>query len=175
MARFARVAEGAVAELIVLPDGLAPSTLFAADIAPSIHPCGEDVAEGWTFDGSGFAVPVAPPPSAEALVAYAADKRWRVEIGGITVAGVGIATDRASQAMITGAAAFARENPAAVIDFKAAGGFVSISAAQVIAIGLAVGAHVQSCFAAEAALVAAIGAGTVMDFAGVDGWAWPEA
>lgn len=173
MARYARVADGAVAEILVLPDGLATSTLFAAEIASAIHACGEDVAEGWTFDGSGFAEPVDPTPSAGTLKAYAAAKRWQVETGGISVGGASIQTDRASQAMITGAFAYAQANPSASIAFKAGGGFVMLAAADVEAIANAVGAHVQACFAAEAAIVAAIEAGAITTFAAIDGADWP--
>jgi len=60
MARYARVADGAVAELLTLPDTLLPAGLFTDDIAAAMHPCGEDVAEGWTFDGSVFTPPDAP-------------------------------------------------------------------------------------------------------------------
>lgn len=112
-------------------------------------------------------------PSADRLRAYAAEKRWRVETGGITVGGASIATDRASQAMITGAHAYALANPEATIAFKSAAGFVTLTSAQVIAIATAVGVHVQACFLVEAAVGAAITAGTITDFAAIDGADWP--
>ncbi|MDR3473316.1 MAG: DUF4376 domain-containing protein [Devosia sp.] len=102
------------------------------------------------------------------LKTVAADKRWQVETGGITVSGAAIPTDRASQAMITGAVAFAQLNSDASIDFKAGGGFVTLTAAQMIAVGQAVGAHVQACFAAEKAIDADIDAGTITTAAQVD-------
>lgn len=113
------------------------------------------------------------PPSAEVLKAYAADKRWQIETGGISVAGAAIQTDRASQAMITGAFAYAQANPSASIAYKTEGGFVMLSAAEIEAIANAVGAHVQACFAAEAAIVAAIEAGAITSFAAIDGADWP--
>jgi len=91
----------------------------------------------------------------------AATKRWRVETGGITILGAAIPTSRDDQAMITGAVAFAQLNPAASIDFKASSGWETLSSEQMIGIGQAVGAHVQACFAAEAAIDADIDAGII--------------
>jgi ABC-type glycerol-3-phosphate transport system substrate-binding protein len=95
------------------------------------------------------------------LPAYAANARWLKETGGITVGGAAISTDRESQSMINGARSLVQEKPDAVIMFKAAGGFVSLDAPSVTAIALAVGEHVQACFAKEAEVVAAITAGTI--------------
>ena len=107
----------------------------------------------WTPDPSSIITAADKAAAAlAALPAYAAGKRWLVETGGITVAGAHIQTDRDSQAMITGAYAYAQANPDATINYKAEGGFVALTAAQMTAIGLAVGAHVQACFAAEAAI-----------------------
>lgn len=133
-------------------------------------------AEGGGYDVTGSDDAIAALtalPSADRLRAYAAEKRWRVETGGITVGGASIETDRASQAMITGAHAYALANPEATIAFKAAAGFISLSADQVIAIATVVGAHVQACFAAEATISAAITAGTITDFAAIDAADWP--
>lgn len=109
-----------------------------------------------------------PPPTAVPLDAYAAAKRWQVETGGIVVSGASIDTTRESQAMITGAHAYAQANPEATISFKAAGGFVTLDAATMIAVASAVGQHVQACFAREAAVVAAITAGDVTTTAEID-------
>lgn len=102
------------------------------------------------------------------LVAYAAEARWRREVDGVTVAGAAIATDRESQAMIAGAHAYVQANPAATIKWKAEGGFVTLDSTAVTAIALAVGAHVQACFAAEADVLAAIEAGTITTPAEID-------
>lgn len=173
MARYARITDGVVDEIITCADGVDPATILHPEVAASLHPCGGEVAEGWVFDGSSFAAPVVPPPTKADLKAYAASKRWEIETGGITVAGAAIQTDRASQAMITGAFAYAQPNPTASIAYKAAGGFVMLAAAEVEAIANAVGAHVQACFAAEAAIVGAIEAGAITTFAAIDGADWP--
>ncbi len=114
-----------------------------------------------------------PPGAAPAplldLKAYAAAKRYVVETAGITVGGVAVRTDRASQATLTGAFNYAQQNPAAIIKWKTATGvFVDLDAATVTAVANAVGAHVQACFAKEAEVAAAIDAGTITDTAGVD-------
>lgn len=107
------------------------------------------------------------------LVAYAADKRWRVETGGITVGGVPVATDRESQGLITGAHAYVQINPGVTIKYKSGTGFIDLDAATVTAVATAVAAHVQACFAAEADVAAAIQRGDILTLGEVDAWPWP--
>jgi len=95
------------------------------------------------------------------LVAAAADARWRKEIAGIDVGGMSVATDRGSQAMIAGAHAYLSQSPESVIRFKDLAGFATLNAEAVKAVALAVGAHVQACFAIEAELFDAIGSGAI--------------
>lgn len=113
-------------------------------------------------------------PSKERLLAYAADKRWQVETGGIAVAGAAIDTSRDSQAMITGAYAYSQAHPEEPIKFKAASGWVTLDAATIAAIATAVGAHVQASFAVEESVDAAIAAGTIISFAEIDVAGWPS-
>jgi hypothetical protein len=110
------------------------------------------------------------------LVAYAAAKRYAVETGGIVVAGVKVATDRDSQAMIGNAFAYIQASNATSVRFKAASGWVTLSADQVKALALAIGAHVQAAFATEDDLDAAINASppTVTSTAQIDAAAWPS-
>ncbi|MEW6595639.1 MAG: DUF4376 domain-containing protein [Thermodesulfobacteriota bacterium] len=104
------------------------------------------------------------------LAAY----RYQIETGGVTVGGSQVATDRESQAMIAGAKLFSDMNPAALVDWKTATGWVQIDAATITAIANAVGAHVQACFSAERAHSAALDAlSTVEGVAAYDittGW-----
>ncbi|MDQ2083092.1 DUF4376 domain-containing protein [Xanthobacteraceae bacterium Astr-EGSB] len=103
------------------------------------------------------------------LVAYAAATRWRRETGGVTIAGVTVATDRESQAMLSGAHAYVQANPAAAtIRWKSEDGFVALDAPQITALALAVGAHVQACFTAEADIAAGIESGTITTRAEID-------
>jgi len=104
------------------------------------------------------------------LSAYAAAKRYAVETGGILVNGAPIATDRESQAMIGNAFAYVQAASAASVSYKTAAGFVSLTADQIKAVALAVGAHVQACFKAEDDADAGINASppTITTFAQVD-------
>lgn len=107
------------------------------------------------------------------LLAYAADKRGRVETGGIVVNGAAIDTSRDSQAMISGAFAYSQANPDKLIKFKAASGWTTLDAATVAAIATAVGDHVQACFAAEEEVAAAIEAGAITSIEEIDAADWP--
>lgn len=129
-----------------------------------------DLAE-WTASG-GAITPYAAPPID--LYAYAAAKRWAVQSGGISVGGVSVDTGDASRSMIADAVAYVQAAGGASIAFKATSGWVTLTSGEVVAIGLAVGAHVQACFAAERAIAAAISAGTVTTTAEIDAWAWPS-
>lgn len=127
----------------------------------------------WIAQG-GVIAPYAPPPVTRAdLVAYAASRRWAIQTGGITVGGITVDTSDASRAMIADAVAYVQASGVASVDFKAVGGWATISAADLVAIGLAVGAHVQAAFAAERAVDAAIAAGAITTAAQIDAWAWP--
>lgn len=116
--------------------------------------------------GGGAVVPYAPPPVD--LPAYAAAVRFAKETGGIAVSGASIETDRASQAMISGAYSFAKDNPNASIDFKASSGFVTLTSAQMVSIGQAVAVHVQACFSTEKTVAAGIAAGSITTPAQID-------
>jgi hypothetical protein len=105
------------------------------------------------LDAGAYEVAPYEPPQV-VLSVYAASKRYEKETGGITLNGIPIATDRQSQAMITGAYNYVQVNAAATIKWKAENGFVELNAAQITALALAVGAHVQACFAKEAEVVA---------------------
>lgn len=124
------------------------------------------------------AVEAMSSPSAQAaremaaLKAYAAARRFAAETGGIVVGGQQIDTSRESQSMINGAYALVSAS-STPIRFKAASGWVTLSPEDVQAIALAVGAHVQACFAVEADLSASIDAGIVTDTAAIDAANWP--
>ena len=109
-----------------------------------------------------------PLPTAAGLAAYAATARYAKETAGILVAGAPIATDRDSQNLISGAYSYVLAKPDATINFKTAAGFVVLTADQIQAIALAVGGHVQACFAVEAQVDAAIQAGTITTTAQID-------
>lgn len=79
--------------------------------------------------------------------------RYEAETGGVTVDGAVIATDRGSQGLLTAAVVMARLDPEFKTRWKCADGrFVQLDAVQLRAIGDAVTAHVEACFAREAEL-----------------------
>jgi hypothetical protein len=93
------------------------------------------------------------------LAAYAATARYNKEVGGTTVSGVAYPTDRETQAKLTAAYSMAAANSALTIDWKLANGtFATLTAAQVMAIAIAVGTFVQKCFSTEAAVAVGINA-----------------
>lgn len=120
------------------------------------------------------AVSAARQPLPMDLGEYASSKRWRVETGGITVAGVPVATDDRSKTMIMGARIKADADEGYSVGWKGAdGSFVTLAAPQIIAISDAVLAHVDACFLAEAAVAAAIADGDITTTQQVDDWPWP--
>jgi hypothetical protein len=127
------------------------------------------VAVGWIVDVDGSIAPyVQPAPTKAALTTYAANARFIKETSGIIVAGAAIATDRDSQAMINGAQAYVTAASVASIAYKTSSGWATLTAAEVLATAVAVGAHVQACFVAESTLDAAITAGTITTTAAID-------
>lgn len=82
--------------------------------------------------------------------------RYAAEISGVTLSGAVIRTDRESQALITGAALAASHDENYSVTWKAKNGFVTLTAAQIIAVAQAVRAHVEACFDREAELQTAI-------------------
>lgn len=96
------------------------------------------------------------------LIGYAADCRWRKEIGGIVVSGVSVATDDRSKQMILGARLAAEADNGFTTPWVGSDGSINtLGAAQVIAISNAVLAHVAGCFATFADLQSDITDGTI--------------
>lgn len=97
-----------------------------------------------------------PPTLDELKTAKRADiaaARYDAETGGCTVEGVTVATDRGSQALLTAAVVSARLDPEFKTRWKCADGhFVTLDAFQLRALGDAVIAHVEACFAREGEL-----------------------
>lgn len=111
-----------------------------------------------------------------ARLAALAAHRYEIETAGISFGGTTIPTDRQTCAILTGAYVQAAGNPAFAIKFKSPDGtFTPINATQILAVGDAVTAHVQACFARESDLADAINA--AQDFAALaaidTGSGWP--
>ena len=99
-----------------------------------------------------------------------AARRFQVETGGTTVAGVQVNTERDSQALLTGAAFAATIDPDYRIKWKAATGFVDLTGEQVLGITSQVRAFVQACFNREAELLEAVEAGSIAAEMLEEGW-----
>ena len=92
----------------------------------------------------------------EALAALKAARDAAIARG-IARDGLQVQTDDLSQSRLTAAALAAQLDPGATVRWKlATGDFVALSAPQIIAIAMAVRAHVQACFDREADLAAQI-------------------
>ncbi|NTG00121.1 DUF4376 domain-containing protein [Agrobacterium rhizogenes] len=170
---FARLVDGVVVETTAVDDNQKIVDLYHPDIAKLFVSCGSSVQQGYLYDGKTFSAPVIPEITPDDLLTYAATKRYAVETGGITVDGSKVATDRQSQALITGAYNYVQANPDVTVTFKTSVGFVELTAAQMMAIANAVAAHVQASFAAESEIIAEISAGTIKATADIDAFAWP--
>ena len=143
---------------IEIPDGLVPGVdIFTEAFAATLVPLVPGAAVGFVVQGDGtFAAPPEPAPSVAELLAYAAGRRYAVETGGLALNGAVIATDETSQAKIGNAYQLLQATGAARVEFKAQNGFVTLSAEQFKGLAIAVGLHVQACFAVEAEVEAAI-------------------
>lgn len=149
-----------IADTAGIPSG------WVAAVAPS--PPGGKVArmvEGaWLF--------VSPPLlSAVDLAAYAGRKRWETEISGILFDGHPIPTDDRAKALISGAYQKARADAAATKRWQISAApivFVTLSNAQLIALGLAAETFVQSTFDTLDTVAAGIAGGTITTTAAID-------
>lgn len=167
--RIAIIENGTVARVILAgPDWQA--------VFPGAVGVESDTANvGDTYESGLFRPPAAPAPTEADLLAYAADLRWRIETGGITVNGVSVRTDEKSQAKISGAVILlTADQTIPAIDWEAQPGvWVSLDAATMQAIGIAVGRHVQACFTALKAVQEAVAAGEIVNFEQIDAADWP--
>jgi hypothetical protein len=103
-----------------------------------------------------------PPQPPIDLTAYAADVRWRKEVGGITVADVHVATDDRSKQMIIGARIAAGADPEWSTKWVGADGSINdIDATTIVAISDAVQVHVNACFTIYASVKSDIDTGAI--------------
>lgn len=104
-----------------------------------------------------------------ALIAYAADRRFRKEVAGIEVNGISVATDDRSKLMITGARLATMADPEwSTVWHGSDGNTYPVDAVGMIAISDAVQSHVNSGFATFAVVKAAIEAGEITTEAEID-------
>lgn len=92
-----------------------------------------------------------------AKLAELAEARWQAETGGLTLPdGTVIKTDRESQALLTGAALKAMQDPEYSCWWKSGDDWVRLDASAILAIADAVRTHVQACFDRERQLYAMV-------------------
>lgn len=116
----------------------------------------------------GYTPPPDEPMTLERAKAEKLDElaaaRYIREVGGITIGGARIKTDRESQATITGAFISLSQGLTQTIDWKAEGGqWVTLTLADITPIAQAVVAHVQACFTTESQLAAQVNAATTIE------------
>lgn len=88
-----------------------------------------------------------------------AEQRWRCEVSGVVFYGREVETDRATVAMLSGAALAASLDASYSARWKTVDGFMTLSSAQIIELAQTVRQHVQSCFDREAELLDALDGG----------------
>jgi len=156
-------ATGKVANVIVGPPGFTPLAGFTA-VASETANIGDQYANGVVTPAP------APAPTAAELLAYAESHRDRVAARGVAVdlategqppLVIHAATDVQGLIALNGAVSLAALAPAHVFDWAETSGPVQITAAQVRALGVAVGLYIQQTYTVLGALAAAIAAGTV--------------
>lgn len=113
-------------------------------------------------------------PATSQLKHYLADKRWQVQNAGCLWQGQKCPTDRDARASV-GEAIQSIDNGilSDPTGWKLPDGFTSLTRVQLIDLAKAMAAHVQGCFATEAALLARIDAGQVTREADIDAASWP--
>ena len=83
-----------------------------------------------------------------------ANDRWVEETGGVTVSGIQIKTDDRSQFKLAMAVMQAQSNPAYIVQWKAANGWVMLDATTIFYISSVVQQFVTGCYVKEAQLTA---------------------
>lgn len=162
-----------------IANGIVVGVYICGDDWISMFPNGvpsEIAKPGDHYDGTSFTPPPVAPPNSDQLKDFAADKRWRVETGGIVVSGTPIRTDEKSQSKISGTVQLLAADPSITsIDWEAQPGvWVTVDVPTITAIGIAVGRHVQLCFSTLKAVQSEIEAGTITSFAAIEAAAWPS-
>lgn len=112
-----------------------------------------------------------PPPD---LNAYANAKYSAQMAGGVNIGGVWVSTTGNGRVDMLGAVSLAQLAPEHVFDWVNGATIIQLTAAQVIALGLAVGAWVQDNYTILGAVRADIALGNITTTAEIDAAAWPS-
>jgi hypothetical protein len=90
-------------------------------------------------------------------IAKLANVRWQKETGGMSFNGMPLSTDVVSQTKYIGALVGVQIDPLTTLNWKLSDGtFVTLDAAAITAVAMAVRAHIQACFDNEATIRATI-------------------
>ena len=138
---------------------------------PVVHVGGELVGPADLIDAAEtFLATPAAERRKPALISYARNKRWEVEVGGTLVSGIPVSTDDRSKLMIIGARVAAAADPAWSTVWQGADGQpYPVNAEAMLAISDAVQAHTNATFTALAGVLSGIDAGTITTRAQIDG------
>ena len=117
------------------------------------------------------APPLSPEGQRAALIAYASNKRWQVETGGVVVNGINVPTDDRAKLLLLGAAQSMADGSSAPLIVNGVN-YGTLPKATFQAINAAVIAHVQKSFASLSTVLAAIAAGTITSSAQIDSANW---
>jgi hypothetical protein len=112
--------------------------------------------------------------SSAALLDYANAKYTAQMAGGVSIDGVWVSTTGGGRVDMLGAVSLAQLAPEHVFDWVNGATIIQLSAAQVIALGLAVGAWVQDNYTVLGAVRAGIAAENITTTAEIDAAAWPS-
>ena len=119
-------------------------------------------------------VPLTGEQLKTALIAYAAEKRWRVATAGVVVNGVSIPSDDTADGRVRHALADLADGvQVEPLTFVVGGTGVAADAALFTAIRTAISQRWQSCYAVQGALVQGINAGTITSKEQIDAANWP--
>ncbi|MGZ9718806.1 DUF4376 domain-containing protein [Rhizobium miluonense] len=159
----------------IIEDGVVTNVIVGT-IDGSIE-CGDDVGTGWTYSGGVFVAPLAPTPSKDDLLSYAAGVRFTKETGGYAYDGHLISTDRDSQSKIGNVALAATiKGQSFSTQWKCSdGAFVTLTQETAVAMATAVMTFISACFATEGAVAAEISSGAIQTFSQIDSASWPAA
>ena len=148
--------------------GMCPDFLLEAQARPeeALIPYAAKNGETHVQGGVPFKMVEQPPPLEEVRAAKLAElalERYRQEVGGITVNGILIATDRESRSTMAGTLVEFQAGMINRAEWKTKNGWVDISASQLRDICAQVATHVQFCFAKERRLSDAVNEATTVE------------
>jgi len=169
MKYYARMTDDTVAEIVKVKSGDSLEDLFHPDLLTTMVEVSSSVKPGWIRSGSEFSAPEEFVLTKEALLSYAAQRRWRAEIGGMDFGGSQVATDENSQTKVMGARIRATSDSNFTTPwFLPDGSMVELGAAQIIALSDAIFNHVQATFVKRAEVVAKIESGDITTIAQIN-------